>query len=104
MPNVAVGIGSGIGYFPVTDMRSLDKGDAANAMLGWSYTVTTFGAAYGGEVTFTGSVGINNNNPLSPDSATWITCGPSIGFGSPGVGLFGGASNSTRAFGHEMKY
>jgi len=46
-------------------MRSLPTGYAANAMLGWSYTETAFGAAYGGRVSLTGSIGMAGN-PLHP--------------------------------------
>ncbi|KGO90545.1 hypothetical protein Q766_21120 [Flavobacterium subsaxonicum WB 4.1-42 = DSM 21790] len=96
-PNVGVGVGAG--YFPVADMRSVLPGDAADAMLGWSYKGTIFGAAYGGRVSLTGSIGMTGN-PLHPRKISWVTGGGSVGFGTPGVGVYGGTSYSFPSFGH----
>lgn len=103
MPNAGIGIGVGRALFPTTDMRSLPSGTAANAMLGWSYTGTAFGAAYGGRVSITGSIGINGT-PLNPTDISWMATGASVGFGTPGGGLYGGASYSTPSFGTKTQF
>jgi hypothetical protein len=101
MLNASIGVGRGL--FPTTDMKSLPSGTAANAMLGWSYTGTTFGAAYGGRVSITGSIGINGT-PLNPTDISWMTIGASVGFGTPGGGLYRGASYSTPSFGTKTQF
>ncbi len=103
MVNGGIGISAGGGYFPTADMRSLPTGTASNAMLGWSYTGTAFGAADGGRISLTGSVGIKGT-PLKPEGLLWITGGASVGFGTPGAGYYGGVSYSTPSFGTKKEF
>jgi len=103
MPNGGLGVSAGAGYFPTMDMRSLPTGVASNGMLGWSYTGTAFGAADGGRVSLTGSVGINGT-PLNPTGLSWITGGASVGVGTPGAGFYGGVSYSTPSFGTKKQF
>ncbi|RED26113.1 RHS repeat-associated protein [Flavobacterium cutihirudinis] len=103
MMNGGIGIGAGGGYFLTTDMRSLSAGTASNAMLGWSYTGTAFNAVDGGRVSLTGSIGIKGT-PFSSDVITSVTGGASVGFGTPGAGVYGGVSYSTPSFGNKTKF
>jgi RHS repeat-associated protein len=103
MMNGGIGVGAGGGYYPTTDMRTLPTGMASNAMLGWSFTGTAFGAADGGRVSLTGTVGLNNT-PFNSTSITWMTGGTSVGFGTPGTGVYGGVSYSTPSFGTKKEF
>jgi hypothetical protein len=103
MPNGGFGLGINVGYYATTDMRYLSKGTASNGLLGWSYIGTAFGAAYGGRASFNGSIGVNGT-ASDPKGVTWITGGVSLGLGTPGAGVYGGASYSIPSFGTKKTF
>ncbi|RYF22085.1 MAG: RHS repeat-associated core domain-containing protein [Flavobacteriales bacterium] len=83
-------IGQSIGYYPISDMRMLPKGDAASMLYGHSkYVSFDLGEGVGGS----GSVswGVQNVGNIMPSG--WITVGLGVG-PSYGVGFQGGASFS----------
>lgn len=87
-------VGVGIGYFPTTDLRSLNPGDASNGLLGWNaYGSVDAGAGLGGSIT--GSVGFSGKPLIS--SPTWINAGIAGG-ASIGAGGTGGVSYSFPVF------
>ena len=87
-------VGVGIGYFPTTDMRNLNPGDASNGLLGWNvYGSADAGAGLGGSVT--GSVGFSGKPLIS--SPTWINAGIAGG-ASIGAGGTAGVSYSFPVF------
>jgi RHS repeat-associated protein len=83
-------INIGAGYYATSDMRSLQKGQARDGLLGWSaYESTDIGIVLGGSLT--GSIGIQDFS--SQYKPAWISAGLGIG-ASIGGGFTGGLSYS----------
>ena len=78
------------GYYATSDMRSLQRGQARDGLLGWStYGSADAGLGLGGSIT--GSVGFQDSPLVS--RPTWISGGVGIG-ASIGGGATGGVSYS----------
>ncbi|MBE9601124.1 hypothetical protein [Pedobacter sp. MC2016-24] len=97
--DVDASIGTTSGYYPVLDMRSLKKGEAAGNLLGWSFN-GGIGLGAGGHLSANGSVGINYDGLNT--SLGWISSGISVGIGE-GIGATGGLSYSTPVFKSQFK-